>query len=175
MVSRLGRQFKRADLAIGLGSNLQPCGGRLRHEVVQPDEGRCRGPRGSLALLTEDVQHRAELAQGLLARLLDGEEGAAGLFGDLLVQMERHPGLHVDQGEMMPQGVVELTGDAKTLLAGSPPLLLLPDPDLKGASIPIRGLTSGITLPLPRGLHGTRSTPQIGEPGISGRDSAWMA
>jgi hypothetical protein len=74
MVSRLGRQFKRADLAIGLGSNLQPCGGRLRHEVVQPDEGRCRGPRGSLALLTEDVQHRAELAQGLLARLLDGEE-----------------------------------------------------------------------------------------------------
>lgn len=40
-------------------------------------------------------------------------------------------------------------------------------------------LTSGITLPLPRRRHGVRSEsrwrPQIGEPGISRRDSAWMA
>jgi hypothetical protein len=81
-----------------------------------------------LALLLEDIEHRAELAERLLAGLLDRRQRALGLLGQVLVQVQRHPGLHVDQGQMVPKRVVEVPGDAPPLLAGPPARLLLPDP-----------------------------------------------
>src|SRR6266545_2749699 len=125
-----------AYLAVGFGVDDQAGRGGLRHEVLEPSQGPGRGAGGRLPLLPEDVEDRAQLGQRLLAGLLDRRQRAAGLLGQLLVQVQRNPGLQADQRQVVAEGVVELPGDAEPLLAGSPPCLLLPHPRRLGGALP---------------------------------------
>ena len=56
------------------------------------------------------------------------DQGAAGLARLLVHQVQGHPGLDVDQGDVVGEHVVQLAGDAHALLAGPPPGLLGPGP-----------------------------------------------
>jgi hypothetical protein len=85
-------------------------------------------PGRGLVALTEHVEHRPQLAQGVVGGLLDGRKGAAGLARLLVHQVQGHAGLDVDQGDVVGEHVVQLAGDAHALLAGPPPVLLGPGP-----------------------------------------------
>ena len=65
----------------------------------------------------QHLQHRVQLLKRLLARLVDGLQGGAGLLGPLVQQVQRHPRLHVDERDVVGQHVVQLPGDEQALLA----------------------------------------------------------
>jgi hypothetical protein len=46
------------------------------------------------------------------------------------------PGLHIDQGQVVADGVVELAGDAQPFLTGPPAGFFLPDPGRLGFPLP---------------------------------------
>ena len=69
--------------------------------------------------------------------MFDRRERRAGLLGSLVDQVKRDPGLHVDQGEVVSEHVVQLARDPQALLAGHSPLLLAASGDrLRTALLP---------------------------------------
>jgi hypothetical protein len=66
-----------AHLALDFGSNLQAHPMRLRDQRIQP--GECRGGRSGLVLLAKKVEQPAELAERVVAGLVDRGQGTAGL------------------------------------------------------------------------------------------------
>jgi len=80
-------EWKRPHLSLGHHPYLEPGRGCLRHQLVEPGERRGRGPRGRLAFLPEDVEHRSELGECLLAGLLDRSKRGASLLRKLLVHV----------------------------------------------------------------------------------------
>ena len=60
----------------------------------------------------------------LVAGVLDGGEGRAGLLGLLVEQVEGDAGLHVDQRDVVGEHVVQLLGQREALLVTAPLLLL---------------------------------------------------
>ena len=65
-----------------------------------------------------------QLGQRLLAGLVDGRQGGAGLPGPLVQQVQGHPRLHVDERDLVGQHIVQLPGDEQALLAGATAVLL---------------------------------------------------
>jgi hypothetical protein len=111
------------------GAHPQPGRLRPRDQAVQVGQAGGGRPAGRpLLALAEHVQHRPQLLDGVVGGLLDGRQGAAGLARLLVHQVQGHPGLDVDQGDVVGEHVVELTGDPHALLAGAPPGLLGPGP-----------------------------------------------
>ena len=153
---------QRTNLADGLGPDRQARGGSPGDEVVQPCQGGRWGPAGLLVALAEDVEHRAELGQGLLAGLPDGVQCRAGLLGKFLVEVECHPRPHVDQRDVVAERVVQLAGHPETLLARPAASLLLSNPGgLKQRSLRTRtnsGPAEG-PMPLQRLLASGRRRP----------------
>jgi hypothetical protein len=66
-----------AHLALDFGSDLQAHPMRLRDQRIQP--GECRGGRSGLVLLAKKVEQPAELAERVVAGLVDRGQGTAGL------------------------------------------------------------------------------------------------
>ena len=85
--------------------------------------GRAPG-RGPVVAAPQHVEHRAQLAERLLAGVLDGGERRAGLLGLLVQQVQGDAGLHVDERDVVGEHVVQLAGDAQPLLAGPAARLL---------------------------------------------------
>jgi hypothetical protein len=93
-------------------------------QVAQAGRGDLGSPRPGLAVrpvladaTAQHAQHRVQLRERLLARLVDGLKGGAGLLGPLVQQVQRHPRLHVDERDVVGQHVVQLPGDEQALLA----------------------------------------------------------
>ena len=110
------------------GAHLQAGRAGPGDQAVQLGQAGGRGPRRRLVALAEHVEHRPQLPKGVVAGLLDGHQGGAGLARLLVHQVQGHAGLHVDQGDVVGEHVVQLAGDAHALLAGPPPGLLGPGP-----------------------------------------------
>src|SRR5690606_7561982 len=74
----------------------------------------------------EHVEGRTQLAYGVVARLLDREQRGGDLLAALARQVRGDPGLDLDHGDAVRQRVVELAGDAQSLLRGPAAGRLLP-------------------------------------------------
>jgi hypothetical protein len=133
---------------VGGGGQLGRRGGQLdlhvqaglaghRGQLLQPPQpGRGGGP--VLVGVAQHPQGRPQLVRGPGAGLLDRDQGLAGLPGSPVEHVGRDPGLHVDDGDGMGHGVVDLAGDPQPLGVDPPPRLLLPGP--LGPPGPLHGL-----------------------------------
>ena len=86
-------------------------------EVVEGGEAGGRMTRGRAVALAEHLDERAQLDQGLLARALDDAQGLVDLLGVGAAQVQGHRGLHVDEGHVVGDHVVQLLGDPEAILA----------------------------------------------------------
>jgi hypothetical protein len=124
-----------------------------RGQVGQPG-GRLAGRRLAHA---QDVEHRAQLAQRVAAGVADDGQRRAGLLGVLVQQVEGHPRLDGDEGDVVGQHVVELLGDAQPLLAGLAAGLLGPD------GLGLRGLLAAAADQLDPGGQGHQPGADAGD------------
>ena len=105
--------------------------GRVRpdHEVVEASQGRRRVLRTVLFVdPPQHAEHRSELRERLLARVLDRGECGPSLLRPFLEQVEGDPGLHVDHRDVVGQHIVQLARDRQALLARVPALFFLLHP-----------------------------------------------
>jgi hypothetical protein len=117
--SQVDARRERSRLPDDLGPHGQARGPGPGHEVVDVGEARGGSEGRPVVAVAEHVEHRAQLLQLLLARLLDGGQRRPGLLGMLVEEMEGDVGLDVDEGDVVGEHVVELPGDAQPLLARS--------------------------------------------------------
>jgi hypothetical protein len=75
------------------------------------------GRDGAILAPPQHVQHRPQLAERLLAGVLDGGQRGSGLVGSFVQQVEGGACLHVDQRDVVGQDVMKLAGDEQALLA----------------------------------------------------------
>ena len=107
---------RHAHLALDFGSDLQAHPMRLRDQRIQP--GECRGGRSGLVLLAKkSSSQRSSPSAWLLAWWIAARELRA--WAGRSWFRCAHTGVHVDQGQMVAQRVVELPGDAQAFLADS--------------------------------------------------------
>ncbi len=112
-------------------------GAAARHQLVDVGQGGRRPAGRTLRSGAQHVDEGAQLVERVLARRLDRAERALGQLRSLVDQVERGPGLHVDQRQVVRDHVVELARDAQLLVAGAQPFLLFPGaPALDGALAP---------------------------------------
>ena len=109
---------ERPTLAVHFQRDPDAGRGGAGHEVVKAVQARRRRPGRLLAGAAQHAEHRADLAQGVGARLVDRRQRDPRLLGLLVHQMQGDAGLDVDQRDVVRQHVVELLGDAQPLLVG---------------------------------------------------------
>ena len=112
-------------LQVDLRGDRQP---GVRGQLVEPVQAERRLPGRRLLLGAQHAEHRADLAQRLGARRLDRGQRLAGLLRPVVHQVQPHPGLHVDQRQVVAEHVVQLAGDPQPFLGRLPALLLLAAP-----------------------------------------------
>jgi hypothetical protein len=71
---------------------------------------------------SEHAERRAHLVQQVPARPLDRRQSGPGLLGIVVHEVERHPGLHVDQRDVVAEAVVQVARHPQPLLAPAPAL-----------------------------------------------------
>ena len=76
-----------------------------------------RGRERRVGAVAQQVEGGAQLAQGVVARMLDGREGRARLVGMLVEEVQRDARLHVDEGDVVREHVVQLLRELQPLLA----------------------------------------------------------
>ena len=118
----IGRQRPR--LTVDPHVDVEARGGRPGDQVGQPLEARGGAPGRPLVDLAQDPEHRTDLTERLGGRVVDHRQRGPSLLGSLVEQVQRHPGLHVDQRDVVGQHVVQVTGDPQPLLLGAPQSLL---------------------------------------------------
>ncbi|MCO5614894.1 hypothetical protein L7F22_069179 [Adiantum nelumboides] len=121
-----GRQRPRGPL--GAAAHRQPRGAHLVEQRVEPVQAGGGRTRGLLVDPTQHAEGGAHLAQQVAAGPLDLGERGAGLLRVVVHQVERDPGLHVDQGDVVAEHVVQLLGDPQPLGVGAAPTLGLGGP-----------------------------------------------
>lgn len=84
------------------------------------------GGRLRVAGLAEQADGGAQLVERAAAGLADMGEGLLGLVGALVHDMGGDTGLHIDQGDVVGDHVVQVAGDAQALLGDPAAGLLLP-------------------------------------------------
>ena len=134
-------------------------------QLVQPVEPAARRlvARGVRHVGPQHVEGGAQLAGGVAARLLDGEERIGHRLAALAGQVNGHAGLHLDHRDAVGERVVQLPGDPQPLVAGPAAGRLLPR--ALGLGGPLLGRPDR-RLPLPRHLGGDARghDPPEGEP-----------
>ena len=95
-------------------------------QLVEPGQPGGRLARRVLVDAAQHAERGAHLAQQFAAGPLDGGQRRAGLLGVVVHQVQRHPGLHVDQRDVVAEDVVQVAGEPEPLLACPPALGLLP-------------------------------------------------
>jgi hypothetical protein len=75
--------------------------------------------RGLLVHPAQHAEGGTHLAQQVAARLLDRGERGSGLLRVVVHQVERHPGLHVDERDVVAEHVVQVARDPQPFLAAA--------------------------------------------------------
>ena len=93
-------------------------------DVVERGEGRGRVTGSRAVALAQHLDERAQLDEGLLARPLDDPQCLVDLLGVGAAQVQRDRRLHVDQGHVVGDDVVQVLRDPQAVLPRPPPALL---------------------------------------------------
>ena len=119
-----GRQ--RPALTVHPHHDRQAGGRAVGDEIVEPVQPGGRPARWVLVDAAQHPERGAHLLQQFAARPLDGRQRRPGLLGVVVHQVERDPGLHVDQRDVVAEDVVQVAGEPQPLLTCPPALGLLP-------------------------------------------------
>ena len=121
------------------------------------------GARGATSPRAQDVEDRAQLFERVLARVLDRAQRGTGLLRQLVAEVERDAGLHVDERDVVRDDIVEVTRDPEPLVARAAGVAL------RAPSAPARRVRSRrmctISVPVARTINHAASPSAPGQPG----------